>query len=133
MNPTSPGLATIAATPTEILRLNSGSYKVIAIDLENTGTNPLTGFEIQNRSYNWPDSEKGWQTVASIPAHYTDPPANSPISASHDAGNNDPTTLIAGATISLSINLGNYPYLRIRATSENGTQLSYGYTLMGGD
>jgi len=122
----------IAATATEILRVNAVNENTLAFWIKNAGSNALTSFEIQCRAYDWSDGEKGWETVVNTPGDYTDPPTRSPLSANH-AANNDPTTLVAGASIFFAINLENYPYLRILATSANGTQLSYGYTLMGGD
>ena len=134
MNSSGSGEKTIAATPTEVLRVNNSSYKVIAIAVRNTGANALTGFEVECRAYDWPDPEQDWETVASASADYTDPPPKSTLLAGHNKlpGAPDPATLAAGTSTFLAISLEPYPYLRILATSTNGTQLSYGYTLMGG-
>ena len=99
------------------------TYRRVRIQINNTGANPLSGFEISSKANSTGDP----QVHLNLPTHFTAPTAGSILRHCADLNGAaiDPTTLAAGSKVVMAFDLRDFfaSEIRIRATSASGTNL----------
>lgn len=103
--------------------IDVSAYQRVRIQINNTGANSLSGFEISTKAHTTGDP----QVHLNLPAHFTAPTAGSILRHCADLNGAaiDPTILAAGGRMVMAIDLRDFfaSEIRIRATSAAGTNL----------
>ena len=117
-----PTTAITAALSTGII-FDISKFQRLRIQVNNTGTNPLNGFEVSTRSHVTGD----WQVHLNLAAHFTTPTAGSILRHCADLTGAavDLTTLPASAKAVIAVDLRDFfaSDIRVRATSVAGSNV----------
>jgi hypothetical protein len=106
----STGLAVVAASIAAIQTINVAGVESIAVEVKNSGANPLDAFEVVGKIT--PHSSE--ITLASLAANYTGP-AYPIVRASAS-----PVTLAAGASMWMVIDVAPFSEVQFKASSSGG-------------
>jgi hypothetical protein len=119
----SPTLAVTTALSTGVV-FDVAKFQRLRLQVNNTGVNPLNGFEISTRSHATGD----FQVHLNLPIHYTSPAAGSIVRHCADLAGAaiDLTILPASGKAVMAIDLRDFfaSDIRVRATSAAGTNIA---------
>lgn len=117
-----PTLAVPTSLSTAVI-FDCSKFKRLRIQINNTGSNALNGFEISTRGHGSGD----YQVHLNTSTHYTSPTAGGILKHCADlsGASASPTTLAAGGKVVMAIDLTQFfaETIRIRATSAAATNL----------
>jgi hypothetical protein len=118
-----PTLAASSALGATAVSFDVSTFSRLRIQINNTGANPLNGFEISTKAHATGDP----QVHLNAPTHFTAPAAGSILRHCGDLTGAlaDPTTLAAAGKVVLALDFRDFfaSEIRIRATSVSGTAL----------